>query len=52
MRTLVGAACGYEVFALTTRRVPTISKICRCHRSVEAALLAALIIHFHHQEKT
>lgn len=50
-RTLVGAACSYEVFALTTRKVPTISMWCRKHRSLEAVILIGLVVHFHDELK-
>lgn len=46
-RMLVGLGCSYEVFALTTRRVPTLSQYCRRHRWFEAALFGSLLIHFH-----
>jgi hypothetical protein len=50
VRTLIGAGCAYEVFALTTRRTPTLSKMCRNHRWFEAALLIVLVAHFHWKE--
>jgi hypothetical protein len=51
LRPVVAAACAYEVYALASRRVPTISRLCRRHRALEVLLLAALIIHFHYREK-
>lgn len=51
MKRVVGCICAYEVLALTTHKVPTISSLCRHHRVVEAALLGMLIAHLHHKEK-
>jgi hypothetical protein len=39
----------YEAVAITTGRVPTISSLCRKHRSVEIALAAILLGHLHHR---
>jgi hypothetical protein len=47
VRMMVGAACAYEVFALTTRKVPTLSRMCRHSKSFELLLFGALIVHFH-----
>ena len=47
VRTIIGAACAYEVFALATRRTPTLSKMCRHSKYFECALLGTLVIHFH-----
>lgn len=51
LKTAVGFICAYEMFAIVSHRVPTISSLCRHHRSVEAALLGVLIVHLHHKEK-
>jgi hypothetical protein len=51
LRTVVGTACAYEVFALATGKVPTISAFCRRHRSVEAVILLGLLAHFHYELK-
>ena len=48
-RLVVGTTCAYEVFALATGRVPTISAWCRKHRSIEAVILLGLITHFHYE---
>jgi len=47
VHAVIGAACAYEVFALTTRKVPTLSKICRHSKSFELLLLGTLVVHFH-----
>jgi hypothetical protein len=47
LRGIVAAGCAYEVFALVTKRVPTLSHICRTNRWVEGLLLACLVLHFH-----
>lgn len=44
----VTALCVYEALALTTRRVPPLSALCRRNRWVEALLLAVLLAHLHH----
>jgi hypothetical protein len=49
-RHLVIGLCTYEMTALITKKLPTISKICRKHRWVEAAFLAWLIVHLHRKE--
>lgn len=49
LRAVVGTACAYEVLALTTRQVPTLSAMCRRHRWFEALLLGGLVSHFHYQ---
>lgn len=47
--TAVVALCAYETVAITSRRLPTVSALCRRRRWVEAALLAVLITHLHHK---
>lgn len=47
IRTVIGTACAYEVFALTTRKVPTLSKICRHSKPFECLLFGTLFVHFH-----
>ena len=44
----VTALCAYEVTAILTGRLPTVSTLCRRRRWVEAALLAVLLAHLHH----
>jgi hypothetical protein len=46
-RTAVVALCAYEAVAVTSRRVPTVSMLCRRHRWAEAVLLAILLAHLH-----
>lgn len=41
--------CTYEAAAVTSRRLPTLSQLCRRRRWVEAALLAVLLAHLHVQ---
>lgn len=43
--------CAYEMAALTSRRLPTVSALCREHRWLEAAMLAVLLAHLHHQPR-
>lgn len=43
LRAALAGLCAYEVFALASGRVPTISRLCRRHRMLEAVLLGALI---------
>ena len=47
VRVAVGAGCAYEAFALTTRKVPTLSKMCRHSRGFEVFFFAALLTHIH-----
>lgn len=47
VRTVIGAGCAYEVFALSTRKTPTLSRMCRHSKSFELLLLSALMVHFH-----
>jgi hypothetical protein len=44
---VVAGACAYEIFALTTRKAPTISVLCRRHHWFEALVLGALVVHLH-----
>lgn len=44
MRPLVAAACSYEVIAITSRRTPTVSRICRQHHWLAPLVLIALAI--------
>jgi len=44
-RTVVAAICGYEVFAIATRRVPTVSRICR-HPLAAGIVIGGLVYHF------
>lgn len=46
LRVLVAGACGYEICALVTGKVPTISSVCRKHHWCEILLISALVIHF------
>ena len=45
---MVIGLCLYETAAIASRRLPTVSALCRRRRWVEAALLAVLIAHLHH----
>jgi hypothetical protein len=47
VKAIVAIACAYEIAAITTGRVPTLSWVCRHHRAFEAVLIAVLILHFH-----
>jgi hypothetical protein len=47
IRMVVAAGCAYEVFALVTQRVPTLSHVCRTNRWVEGLVLSCLVLHFH-----
>lgn len=46
LRAVVVAACTYEVAAICTGRVPTITELNRRHPEVGSTLLAALAWHF------
>lgn len=47
----ITAACAYEIIAIGTGRVPTISSLCRRHRTLEALFLAWLLVHLHREQK-
>lgn len=47
LRAGVTACCAYEIFALSTRRLPTISTVCRRHLWLEAGMTAAWLAHVH-----
>lgn len=46
LRAMVAAACAYEVVAITTRRIPTISRIAHRYPATGVIVLAALARHF------
>lgn len=47
LRTAVGTVCAYEVFALTTGRVPTVSSISRKYWPFEVIILGGLVADIH-----
>lgn len=47
MKLSVGTVCSYEVFALTTGLVPTVSTLCRRYWLVEVAVFAGLAADIH-----
>ena len=47
LRWVVGAACAYEVAALTTGAVPTISRLADRYPAFGALVVGALAWHFH-----
>lgn len=49
MKWGVALACGYEVAAITTGRVPTITILCGRHRMLAPAVLAVLALHLYRQ---
>jgi len=46
LRTVVAVACAWEVVAITTHRLPTVSRLSKRHPLFRAAVLAALAHHF------
>jgi hypothetical protein len=46
LRGLVAAVCAYEVVAITTHKVPTVSWFARRHPVIGTAVLAVLAKHF------
>ena len=44
-RWAAAGICAYEVTAIVTRRVPTVTQLCGRHRVLGAALLVALAVH-------
>lgn len=47
LKGVVVAGCSYELFAITTGLVPTITALCKKFRWAEAALFGALIADMH-----
>jgi hypothetical protein len=45
----VAAACTFEVVAITTGKVPTISMLCGRHRWLGPAVLGVLAVHLYRQ---
>lgn len=45
-KAVVAGLCAYEVAAITTGRVPTISTLNRRHPALGVVLLSALALHF------
>lgn len=46
LRAAVAAVCAYEVVAITTRKVPTVSWVARRYPVTGAVVLAVLAKHF------
>jgi hypothetical protein len=51
IRFLVVAGCSYEVFALSTGRVPTLSRVTQLHPWFGGAVLATLAMHFYYERR-
>lgn len=51
-RRVVIALCSWEVAALLTRRVPTLSELVRRSPLIGAALLGALVHHWYIEQET
>lgn len=49
-KVAVGVACSYEVAAITSKKVPTISQMCKKHRWLEVVIVGLLVIHLHRKE--
>ena len=46
LRAAVAAVCAYEVVAITTHKVPTVSWIVRRYPAIKPLVLGALAVHF------
>lgn len=51
LHAVVGSACAYEILALSTGKVPTLSQVCRKFRAFEILMLGVLLAHLHIAEK-
>ena len=51
-QAVIGFACAYEMTAILSKKVPTITMLCRQHRWLEASFLSWLIIHLHRDQET
>jgi hypothetical protein len=49
-RDLVVVLCGYEIVAITTRRVPTLTTLQNRYRIVGPAILVGLAVHFYMED--
>lgn len=47
LKIVTAVACGYEAFAITTKKVPTISMYCGRHRWLPPVIIAALALHLY-----
>jgi len=47
----VAAVCAFEVIAITTGKVPTVTMLCARNRWLAPAVLAALAIHLYKQPR-
>lgn len=43
----ISAACAYEITAIATGKMPTITSICRRYRAAEIAFFLWLVVHLH-----
>jgi hypothetical protein len=46
-RWAAAAICGYEVTAIATGKVPTVTRLCQQHPVLAPALLTALAVHLY-----
>lgn len=51
VQSAITALCAYEIVAIGTGKMPTVSTLCRKHRSLEALFLAWLMVHLHREQK-
>ena len=51
VQSAISAACAYEIAAIVTKKVPTISLLCRRYRWAEVLLLSWLIVHLHRKRE-
>lgn len=51
LRALVWCGCAYEVFALSTSAVPTVSHYCRQYPLVGGIVLSGLALHFYYERQ-
>ena len=49
MKWGVAAVCGFEIVAITTGKVPTVTMLCGRYRWLAPAVLVALAVHLYHQ---
>lgn len=50
MKWGVVAVCGFEIAAITTGKVPTITMLCARHRLLAPAVLTVLAVHLYRQQ--
>jgi hypothetical protein len=49
-RVLVAFVCGYETYAIVTKRVPTVSHLCKQHPWLSPIIIGGLTAHLYKRD--